>query len=49
MKIFMLFALAFMGLLISSCNTIAGVGDDITAGGKALNKAAVKTEQSLNQ
>ena len=49
MKIFMLLTLVGSAFLISSCNTIAGVGDDISAGGRALNKAAVNTEQKLNQ
>ena len=49
MKIFKLFALVGTVLLINSCNTIAGVGEDVSAGGRALNKAAVDTQQKINQ
>lgn len=49
MKIFTLFALVGTVLLINSCNTIAGMGEDVSAGGRALNKAAVNTQQKINE
>ncbi len=38
MRIFMLVALTALGL--AACNTVEGVGQDIQAGGEALEKAA---------
>ena len=35
------------GLMLSACNTTAGVGQDISAGGKDLSKAAVTTKDKL--
>ncbi len=48
MKTILLLSLSGIALALSSCNTIAGVGDDITAGGRALNKAAVSTEEKMS-
>jgi predicted small secreted protein len=41
-KFFVVLTLMLAPLLLTSCNTIQGVGQDITAGGKALEKAADK-------
>lgn len=32
--------LALLGLALTACNTVQGVGKDIQAGGKAVEKAA---------
>lgn len=40
-KLMILSALA-VGLLVSACNTVAGVGRDTQAVGKAVTKAAKK-------
>jgi predicted small secreted protein len=34
-------------LMLSACNTTAGVGQDISAGGKDLSKVAVDTKSKL--
>ena len=38
MRSFLLIAIAALGL--AACNTVEGVGQDIQAGGKALERAA---------
>lgn len=32
--------LALLGLVLTACNTVQGVGKDIQAGGRAVEKAA---------
>lgn len=39
-----LFALALTMPLLSACNTTAGVGQDVSAGGHALTNAAEKSK-----
>lgn len=36
-----------LGLSLSACNTIAGAGEDISAGGEAIEGAAEKTQNAL--
>ncbi|WP_051378998.1 entericidin A/B family lipoprotein [Derxia gummosa] len=38
--------LAVMAAL-SACNTISGIGKDVQAGGKAVEKAAEKTKEKM--
>jgi len=40
MKKFLLLALALLPLALSACNTVEGMGEDITAGGRAIDRAA---------
>lgn len=35
-----LFLFALMSALLSACNTINGIGQDVTAGGQAVSHAA---------
>lgn len=39
-KLFILLALVALPAVLSACNTIEGVGEDLTAGGKAIDRAA---------
>ncbi|WP_085316455.1 entericidin A/B family lipoprotein [Derxia lacustris] len=32
---------------LAGCNTIAGIGKDVSAGGKAVEKAAEKTKEKM--
>ena len=44
------FALLPLGLLaLAACNTVEGVGEDVQAGGRAIEKGAQKVEQDLSQ
>jgi predicted small secreted protein len=40
MRKFVVLAVAASALLVSACNTIEGVGRDVTAAGKAVSGAA---------
>lgn len=40
MRKFIVLAVAASALLVSACNTIEGVGRDVTAAGKAVSGAA---------
>lgn len=40
MRKFVVLAIAASALLVSACNTIEGVGRDVTAAGKAVSGAA---------
>ena len=42
MKSILLFTLAAMGLLLSSCNTFIGLGRDMRIGGEAMENTANK-------
>ena len=42
MKKMLLCSLAFVSLLMGSCNTIIGLGRDMRLGGEGLEKAATK-------
>jgi len=42
MKSTLLFALAAVGLLLSSCNTFIGIGRDMRIGGEAMENTANK-------
>ena len=42
MKKTILFGLAFVSLLMGSCNTMIGLGRDMRLGGEGLEKAASK-------
>ncbi len=37
-----------ISLTLAGCNTISGIGQDVSAGGKALTKSADKTQQDLD-
>lgn len=39
-KRLLLFAAALLATTLSSCNTMAGIGEDISRGGRALSSAA---------
>ena len=40
-------AIGVMGANLSACNTIAGVGEDVSAAGKGITKGAEKTKKKL--
>jgi entericidin B len=42
-----LLAALALGPALSACNTIAGAGEDISAGGQAIEGAAEKTQNSM--
>lgn len=43
-------ALIPLGLFaLAACNTVAGVGEDVEAGGKAIQKGSAQVEQDLNE
>jgi predicted small secreted protein len=42
----LLLAAALMGV-VSACNTIAGVGEDISAAGRGLSRGAEQTKQKM--
>lgn len=39
-KLLVLLALVALPVVLSACNTIEGVGEDLTASGKAIDRAA---------
>ena len=39
---------ALFTLTLVGCNTISGIGQDVTAGGKALTKSADKTQNDMD-
>ena len=41
------FVLAFAVVVLSACNTTAGVGEDVSAAGRAVTKGADKVKQGL--
>ena len=43
-KIIALLALAGLGLVVTGCNTVEGVGKDVKATGNAIEKAADKAK-----
>lgn len=47
MKISLICAILGLCLAFTSCNTIAGIGDDISSGGRAINNAAVSTQEKM--
>ncbi|MEI6081924.1 MAG: entericidin A/B family lipoprotein [Verrucomicrobiota bacterium] len=40
--------LAIVALSLSSCHTVSGVGQDVSAAGRDVTKAANKVEQKIN-
>jgi entericidin B len=44
-KLLSLLVLCGFALAVSACNTVAGVGKDVKAGGEAVEKAAEKTKK----
>ncbi|MEI6345311.1 MAG: entericidin A/B family lipoprotein [Verrucomicrobiota bacterium] len=40
--------LAIVALSLSACHTVSGVGQDVSAAGHGLSKAANKVEQKIN-
>ncbi|MEZ5738991.1 MAG: entericidin A/B family lipoprotein [Burkholderiaceae bacterium] len=38
-------AILAMGLYLAGCNTVAGLGEDVSAGGKKLERTAEKAKQ----
>lgn len=47
MKTFLILSIAAVSFCLSSCNTIAGIGEDISSGGRALNNAATNTQDRM--
>ena len=43
-----LLVLAIVGTSLSACNTVKGVGQDVSAGGRDLTKAADKIQNKIN-
>jgi len=42
-----LFALVAAAFALAGCNTIAGVGKDVEAAGKAIDKTATETKKKM--
>jgi entericidin B len=42
-----LFVLASMAMTLSGCNTTAGVGQDVSAAGRAVSNGAEKVKQGM--
>jgi entericidin B len=42
-----LIALAFVATALTACNTVKGVGQDVSAGGRDLTKAANTVERKI--
>ena len=42
-----LFVLASMAMTLSACNTTAGVGQDVSAAGRAVSNGAEKVKQGM--
>ena len=42
-----LFALVAAVMLVTGCNTIAGIGKDVSAAGSAVDKAATDTKKKM--
>lgn len=42
-----LFILASLLFIVSACNTISGIGQDIEAGGSAISNTADKTKRKM--
>jgi predicted small secreted protein len=42
-----LFALCFMALALSSCNTVEGMGEDVSAAGGAVSDTADDAEDQM--
>lgn len=40
-------AMVFAALMLTACHTTAGVGEDLSAAGKAVTKSADKVKQGL--
>ena len=40
-------ALLFMALMLSSCNTVEGMGEDVSAAGGAMSDTADETEDAM--
>lgn len=34
-------------MLVAGCNTVKGIGQDVTAGGEAIDHAATKVQQKM--
>ncbi|MGF1660529.1 MAG: entericidin A/B family lipoprotein [Rubrimonas sp.] len=50
MKIWIRCAIVVFGLAgLSACNTVQGVGEDVSAGGKAITKGAEQTQKAITQ
>jgi predicted small secreted protein len=43
-----LLVLAIVATSLSACNTVKGVGQDVSAGGRDLTKAADKIQNKIN-
>ena len=39
--------LVIVSITMTSCNTVKGVGEDVSAGGRGLTKAANKVERKI--
>ena len=44
-----IFVLAATSLLLSACNTIQGMGEDLTAAGEGVSKTAEKTKEKISK
>jgi len=42
-----LFALVAAAMVVTGCNTIAGIGKDVSAAGSAVDKAATDTKKKM--
>jgi predicted small secreted protein len=42
-----LFALVAAVMVVTGCNTIAGIGKDVSAAGSAVDKAATDTKKKM--
>ncbi len=42
-----LFVLAIVAISLSACNTVKGVGQDVSAGGRDLTKAADRVQDKI--
>ena len=40
-------AALFMMSVLSSCNTVEGMGEDVSAGGRAMSNTAEETKQKM--
>lgn len=40
-------AVLCLGAVLAGCNTISGIGQDVQAGGKAMERAADRTKEKL--
>jgi predicted small secreted protein len=49
MKPVLKLAILLLPLLATACNTIEGMGQDVSAGGKALANTADKTKQEISK